>query len=519
MPIPDRHLMLAFEGSAVPEWLSERLRESPPAGVSLFRGLNMETAAQVADLVSELQVLNADDDPLLVAVDQEGGQLQGLIDSTPFAGNMALGAVDDADLTTRVAGAMAAELRAVGINLNYAPVADVASRPGNPSLGVRSFGDDPDLVARHVAAAVAGFRKGGVLTTLKHFPGEGEADVDPHYELPAMNLDRSRLESVELPPFRAGVAAGADVLMTGHYAVPVLTGSRDIPVSMSRQAVEGFVRGDLGFEGLVITDALDMGAVDGGGDQTTAMIDTISGGTDLLLCMAAGDQRDRARAALESGLARGLIPTETLLRSTQRIDAARRGIRPESLDPAVVGSFNALSDELAERSITLVRDDAGLLPLSNSTDTSILVLEPEPTNVTPADTTALYPPSLGETAGRRRSGIETVVYPHEPDHNTISALAEKALRHDIVMVGTVNAGPGQTRLVKSLIATGVPVVTIALREPQDLATYPQATTHICTYSGHAPSSRAVVSAMFGDSKFGGRLPVAISGLYERGHGL
>lgn len=519
MSAPDRHLMLAFEGETAPGWLAERLEKSPPAGVSLFRGLNMSSPGQVAELIDELQTLNRDGPPLLVAVDQEGGQLQGLIDSTPFAGNMALGAVDDVDLTTRVASAMASELRSVGINLNYAPVADVASRPGNPSLGVRSFGDDPGLVARHVAAAVAGFHEGGVLATLKHFPGEGEAAVDPHYELPAAHLDRSRLDAVELPPFRSGITAGADVLMTGHYAVPELTGSEEVPVSMSREAIEGFLRGDLGFGGLVITDALDMGAIDQGDGQMTSIIAAMAGGTDLLLCTASEEQRDRAREAVASGLERGLIPPETLRRSSERIQAVRRSLSNASRDPTIVGSNDRLALELAERSVTLVRDDAGLLPLRVSVDTSILVLETEPTNVTPADTMGLHASMLGEMTRRRHPIVETTVYPHDPDHNTISSLTEGAGGHDIVIVGTVNANPAQARLVKSLTATGAKVVTISMREPQDLAVYPEAGTHICTYSSHSPSMSAVVSAMFGDSRFSGRLPVSIPGLYARGHGL
>lgn len=520
MSEPDQHLMLAFEGETVSPWLAERLETSPPAGVTLFRGLNMSSPDQVAELVEHLQDLNGDDAPLLVAVDQEGGQLQGLVDSTPFAGNMALGAVDDTDLTRRVAEAMAIELTAVGINLNYAPVADVASRPGNPSLGVRSFGEDPSLVARHVVAAVNGFRDGGVLSTLKHFPGKGEASVDPHYELPTMHLDRSRLESIELPPFREGIIAGSDLLMTGHYAVPELTGSADIPVSMSRQAVENFVRCELDFDGLVITDALDMGAVHQNGDLEGDIIATMAGGTDLLLCMATGPQRDRARAAVAHGIESGLIPDETLLRSVERISRVRRSLSRQDPEPGLVGSHKELSAEVAERSITLVRDDRGLLPVIYSSDTSILVLEPQPANVTPADTTALHPPSLGAAMRERCPGaIEYVIFPTDPDHNTISALTERAGRWDIAIVGTVNANPGQARLVKSLMATGVDVVTISMREPQDLATYPEATTHICTYSSHAPSMRSVVSAIFGDSEFGGRLPVSIPGIYNRGHGL
>ena len=180
MNVADAHLMLAFEGTEVPDWLRKRLEDSPPAGVSLFREWNMTSPGQVAELTYALQEANSSPLPLLIAVDQEGGQLIGLAGSTEFAGNMAIGAAGDLDLATEVAAAMGTELAAVGINVNYAPVADVASRALNPSLGIRSFGDDPEQVARLTHAMVTGFTSTGVLATLKHFPGSGEADVDPH---------------------------------------------------------------------------------------------------------------------------------------------------------------------------------------------------------------------------------------------------------------------------------------------------------------------------------------------------
>ena len=274
---PNRHLMLAFEGDSVPGWLQHTLDDAPPAGVTLFRELNMKSPDQVAGLTQQLQETNSEDLPLLVAVDQEGGQLQGLERSTPFAGNMALGAAGDTDLTFQVAAAMGRELASVGINLNYAPVADIATRPGNPSLGVRSFGEDPEAVSAHIAAAVGGYRSAGIVCTLKHFPGKGEAVVDPHYELPRMDLDRKRLARVELAPFASGITAGAGALMTGHYAVPALTSSEELPVSMSGEAVDGFIRTELGFKGLVITDALDMGALEQGAYRRLDAIDAISG--------------------------------------------------------------------------------------------------------------------------------------------------------------------------------------------------------------------------------------------------
>lgn len=515
----DRHLMLSFEGTTLPQWAESSISETPPAGFTLFRRLNMESPDQVAALVERLQEMNPGEHPMLIAVDQEGGQLQGLVGSTPFAGNMALGAVGDPELTRRVAAAMGAELAAVGINLNYAPVADVSSRPQNPSLGVRSFGQDPSAVATHVAAAVEGFHASGILCTLKHFPGKGEAVVDPHYELPRMELGLERLREVELPPFLSGMAAGADLIMTGHYAVPALTGSEDTPVSMSEQAIDGFIRDELGFDGLVITDALDMGALDQGAGQIVDIIASLRGGTDLLLVMPEHDLLERARLAVTRGSSRGLLPRSTLEASSQRISAVRGRLPTRRLAPEVVGSHRDLADELARRSVTLVRNSAGTIPVTAAERDRVLVLEPRPTNVTPADTTEDHAPGLAGAIREFCEQVTGIVYPHDPDPSEISQLVEQARGVDLVIVGTVNVTSGQAALVAELERSGIELITVALRDPQDLGSYPEVATHVCTYSGHIPSLRAAASALFGHLAFSGRLPVSMPSLYPVGYGL
>jgi beta-N-acetylhexosaminidase len=521
MSIADPHLMLAFEGTEMPVWLRHRLAESPPAGVTLFREWNMSSPRQVAELTATLQEANSSPLPLLIAADQEGGQLLGLAGSTPFAGNMALGAANDAALTKKVAAAMGRELAAVGVNVNYAPVADVATQADNPSLGVRSFGEDPDLVATLTSAMVQGFDEAGVLATLKHFPGSGEASVDPHYQLPSLDLELGRLEAVELPPFRSGIDAGARMLMVAHQLVPALTGNQDIPICSSAHGIDGFVRGNLGFDGVIMTDALDMGALEQGPAQVVEVIAMMRSGIDLLLCMPDLDLQDRARVAMDMGHSRGLIPDQTLRASSARIEKLRGSVKPADLHPEMVGSDDQgrLAAELAARSVTLVRNDAGILPLSSVPAPSILCLEPEPVIVTPADTSTFYPPHLAEAIRARGGEVTGIVFPHQPDQNDIASAVDVAMRHDVVVMGTVNAPPAQARMVDAMLDTGKPVVTVALRTPYDLAAYPRASTHLCTYSGHLPSLQALAVALFGDIPLVGRLPAAIPALYPSGHGL
>jgi beta-N-acetylhexosaminidase len=521
MSVADPHLMLAFEGTEVPDWLRQRLEESPPAGVTLFREWNMTSPGQVVELTSALQEANSSPLPLLIAVDQEGGQLIGLTGSTEFAGNMAIGATGDVDLASEVASAMGRELAAVGINVNYAPVADVASRADNPSLGIRSFGDDPEQVARLTGATVSGYTHGGVLATLKHFPGSGEAAVDPHYELPLLELDRDRLEQVELPPFQAGIAAGAGLLMVAHQVVPALTGSPDISIGASRAAINGFVRSNLGFQGLVISDALDMGAVDQGPAQVGEIIAMMRAGTDLLLCMPDPGLQRRARTAVERGHASGLLDADTLKAAVARVERLRGSLPTNEMRPEAVGSPDhlELAKHLAEQSITMVRNNDSLIPLRVQPGRRIFALEPKPVNVTPADTTALYPPQLAAALRARHPDVTEVVYSHHPERSEISAVVEKAMDHDLIVLGTVTATPGQVDLANALLGLGKPLVTVALRTPFDLAAYPGSATHVCTYSPHRPSLDALTSAVFGDIAFEGHLPAAIPGLYPHGHGI
>ncbi|MGZ8607210.1 MAG: glycoside hydrolase family 3 protein [Actinomycetota bacterium] len=249
-PEVDRRLVLAFEGTVATDDVRALLRKTDASGVTLFRPTNVSSVEQVRELTDALQRTAGDADPLLVAVDQEGGQLLGLgAESTPFAGNMALGAAGDEALAERVGAAIGRELRATGVNVNYAPVCDVATDPGNPSLGIRSFGDDPASVGRLAAATVRGLRSTGVAATLKHFPGKGDATVDPHHAIPRLEHDRARLSAVELPPFRAGIEAGADLVMIGHYDVPSVTERPGLPSSLSGAIVTGLLRGELGFDG------------------------------------------------------------------------------------------------------------------------------------------------------------------------------------------------------------------------------------------------------------------------------
>lgn len=521
-------LMLAFRGTRMPPWLRRRLVEAPAAGVTLFRHANVASPAQTRALTAALQAAAGGavkQPPLLVAADQEGGQLIALGDgTTPFAGNMALGAAGDAGLAERVGQAIGRELRALGVNVLYAPVLDVATSRANPALGVRSFGDDPAAVAALGAAFVRGVARAGVASTGKHFPGAGDLATDTHHALGVVDHDRPRLAAVELAPFRAAIDAGLRLMMTGHFAIPALTGSRTLPATLSRAVMDELLRGELGFDGVSITDALDMQALAQGPAQIVDVIAAIRANVDLLLCAPPLAAQRRIEDGLRHAAGRALFDRDALEASARRVTGLRRWLAgfPQP-DLGVVGcaEHRALAGELASRSVTLVRDDAGLVPLRPAIGARIAAIMPAPRDLTPADTSSAVLPGLGAALRRHHPVVDEIVTGHPPDAAEIAAIRRRAASWDVIVVGTLDAhrDAAQAALVEALRASGSPLVTVALRTPYDLAAYPAVPTHLCTYSILQPSLDALADVLFGVAPARGRLPVEIPDLAPRGHGL
>jgi len=518
-------LMLAFDGLTPPAALLTALRARPYAGLTLFRARNVRDPAQTRALTAALQTAVAPHRPLLIATDQEGGQLVALGDGvTQFPGNMALGAARDADLAFRVGQALGAEMAALGVNVNYGPVCDVNTNPRNPNVGVRAFSDDPALAAELSAALIGGLQAAGVAATAKHFPGNGESDVDPHFGLPALPFARARLDAVELRPFRAAIAAGARLLMTAHVAAPALTGQPDLPATLSRAVMHNLLRKELGYTGLLISDALDMQAITQGSGQIVDVLAAVRAGVDVLLLTADAAVAGSIEAGLRLAQARGLLANRHLRPAAARVRALKQWLgRQPQPDLSVVGcaAHRALEAEAARRALTLVRDDAGLLPLRPASGARLAAIMPRPANLTPADTSAFVAPALAEALRAFHPAVDEYVVSQAPTAQEIAALREQTAAHDLLVVGTISASmqPAQVDLVAALLATGKPVVTAALRTPYDLAAYPAAATHVCAYSVQPAALRALAAALFGRAPFTGRLPVSIPDLYLFGHGM
>lgn len=518
-------LLPAFGGTEPPGWLLRRIAAGHAHGVTVFLRANAADGDGLSALTEKLHSAAPGHLPLLIGADQEGGQLVGLgHDTTRFPGAMALGAADDPALTEATGRAMGRELRALGITVDYAPVCDVAVEPGNVSLGTRAFGSEPSMIARHTAALTRGLQEGGVVATPKHFPGFGAVDVDPHFELASIDRDIAALEACELIPFRAAIEAGAGMVMSGHVALPAVTGDRALPATLSRLVMHELLRNRLGFNGVSITDAMDMKAVAQGVGGVVDSIVALRAGVDLLLLTPDRAAQRRLEDGLRQASVRGLVPASRIRAAQRRLLRLRRWLKhftwPERTYVLSEGHRD-LARRSARAALTLVRDEADLLPLRPAEGQRILVITPQPRELTPADSSADEPLALADAVRRHHDRVSGLRVPAEPTEEDVRAAREAAASADVVIVGTLatNVQPGQARLVAAVLETGTPTVTVAMRTPYDLADYPRSATHLCSYSIVPASVGAVADALFGRSPIGGHLPVDIPGLYPRGHGL
>jgi len=515
-----RRLMLAFEGLEPPAHILAWIAERGAAGFTLFRAKNVANPSQLRALNDALQAAAAESGqpPLLIATDQEGGQFVALGDQTThFPSNMALGATRDPALARRVGYATGLEMAAMGLNVNYVPDSDVNSNPANPNVGTRAFGDDPALVAQMSVAMINGLQAAGVAATAKHFPGNGDSSLDPHYGVPVLSHDEKRLEEVEFRPFRAAIEAGVKLMMTAHVGLPALTGRADLPATLSPQIMDGYLRRHLEYEGLLITDAMDMKAITQGAGQIIDAIAALRAGVDLLLLTGDPEVQERIYGGLQLALSRGLLEAGQLAASDERLLALQRWVgRAERPALDVVGSHEhrQLAEAVARQAITLVRDEAGLLPLNHPADARVAAIMPRPADLTPADTSSYLTPALAGSIRTYHTNVDEFVVGQKPAESEIRALRERASGYDLLIIGTISAHlqPEQVTLVNELLASGVPAVTVAMRTPYDLSAYPAAKTHICTYGIEAVTLAALASALWGAIPFNGRLPVTIPGI-------
>lgn len=511
-------LLFAFKGKQTlsPE-IIEAFKKYRPSGITLFRPFNVGTLEELKNLNSSLQNLAHELDLpiLLIAADQEGGQLMTVGDCTQLPGNMALGATRSKELAYKAGEVMGCELAALGINVNYAPCADVNINPKNPVVGIRSFSEDPNVVAELSVAMIEGMQSQGVAATVKHFPGHGDTDSDSHHALGTVSHSIERLHSVELVPFNSAIQADSKLIMTAHLGITSVDGENPPPATLSKNILTKLLRDELGYDGVVITDAMDMHAIRQGEFLGEDSILAVQAGADIL--MATTDPQDQTRIAdgLLSAAQNGKLDIDELKISYERIIKLKQWFsdKNKSYELNVIRSPEhlAIADEIAEKSITLVRDEKKLLPLKLDSNKKIAVVVPKPIDLTPADTSSYITPQLANSIRQFHPNTDEFIISYAPEGQERNNLLEKLKNYDLIIIGTINAytETKQAQFVNQTLALSIPTIVISMRLPYDLALIPQTSTYLCTYSILEPSMKAVAKAMFGRSQITGQLPVSI----------
>jgi beta-N-acetylhexosaminidase len=530
--------------------LQHQIVDNHVGGIILFRGPVYESVL----LVNRMQQLAKY--PLLISADLEAGSGMRFDDTINLPWNMAVGATGNPEYARRQGELTAREARAMGIQQIYAPVADVNNNAANPVINVRSYGEDPAEVGKLVAAFVEGAQRGGVIATAKHFPGHGDTAIDSHRGLPQIDVTRERLNSVELVPFRAAVNAGVGAVMDGHIALPRIdsTAITPLPRDVKLKAIDTdeageiviengtmpttlspvlnrILRHDLQFEGLIVTDAMSMSGLTLYFTQEEASVRALEAGADLLLKPADSDAAFRGvRDAVKSGR----LTEQRIEESARKVLAAKYDLglaqqRITSLDEIdrMVSSKETvqLGNEIAQHAITLVRNDAKLVPLSLSETATIFNLA-----ITNGDDRLTVAQPFVSVMARSGRKVVTIVLDDRSSDAEVNKALELASKADVVITslyGRVRTGqsrsvalpaPG-TKALDMLISRKAPVIAISFGNPYLLGSFPQLQTYLVAYGDMPSLQRAGAEAIMGQNDVTGRLPISLPGLYPRGTGI
>jgi beta-N-acetylhexosaminidase len=487
----------------------------------------------VALIINEIQRLAKV--PLLVADNFEGGVGYVLFGATRLPLGMAMGATGDEKLAYGAAKLTAEEGRAIGVNVNFYPVADVQNNPQNPIINIRSFGEDPDSVSRFVRAYIKGAQDNGQIATAKHFPGHGDVASDSHLMMPVLDVSKERLNTTELPPFRAAIAEDVGAIMSAHIWLPQLEPEKGVPSTLSHNVMTDLLRRDLRFNGMIFTDAMSMRGVSAAWKPDEAAVRAVEAGSDLLILLP-----DVAAAfnGIKAAVASGRLTEARVDESVKRILAAKARIGLDQQKNrftdvnrlmTVVGNkeHRAFAQEIADRAITLVRDDRNALPLKPSPNTRVAQI-----NI--LDTRAGWREGpvgriMAAEMQKRFPLAQTVQVDDQSQSNEYDMARKIAQMADVVVVngfirvaaykGSIDLTKDQTRLLQDLMQMKKPFVFTIFGSPYLLTQIPELPSYIVTYDTSNAAELAAVKAITGEIQFRGHLPINLPGLYKIGHGL
>ena len=497
--------MVSFFGTQLTEAEISFLREAQPGAVALF-GRNATSPTQVAELTNAIQAhaVAAAGLPLLIAVDQEGGLIQHLQRGfTRFPAPMLWAASGDGELAYAVGAAMAVEMRAVGVNMNLAPVADLQTYLRNPIIRRRAFGNLPEMVAPILVGFIRGLQDNDVVATVKHFPGHGDTSTDSHLRLPIVKHSRDRLDAVELRPFIAAFDADVEAAMVAHIWYSALD-SDSMPASLSPRIVDGLLRTELGYDGIIMTDALDMDAIDTAYSPSEATIRAIAAGNDLI-AIGAHVGTDRIREVIDDVVAAvktGRISASSIDASVARIVAVK--------DEYGISDWQPLDTRVVESRLPLEANEALVKRLFQAGVTAI-----DPDELLPVDGNALiiYPGTRSRIRKQCQSADKDIVFlavSQSPSDDQIALARRAAALADEVVLFSVNQAhdPQQRSLVRALPAEKT--VLVALWDPTDIYVLPPVSAYVLGYSPMLVATETICEVLLGQRMATGRMPFAFA---------
>lgn len=487
---------------------------------------------ELASILNRLQSVSSL--PLLTSSDFEWGVQMRIAGATKFPRAMAFGAAGDPQLAYEAGKVVGAESRALGVHVNYGPVADVNNNPRNPVINIRSFGEDPVKAGEMVAGWVRGMQDAGMLATLKHFPGHGDTDVDSHLGLPMVSHPRERLDAIELPPFKAGIAAGAAGVMVAHIELPAIDPEK-VPATFSPKVISTLLRP--GFDGLIYSDSMKMQAITEMASPGEAAVRAVKAGIDVIL-----DSPDSAAAAaaIVAAVKGGDIPRERVEQSARRILEAKarlglhrtRTVNLESVPLTVGGRKNdAVARTISERSITLIKDTRNSVPLPTPKSGSVLYLSvlDYPSGWRIAAPSRSVIPALRA----RWANIEAVEISDRATPSELDLVRAMADNYDAIVAGVfvrassgsgrLDLAPAVVRLLQDL-SRGTerrkqPFVTMFFGNPYTPMFVPEVPAMMLTYDFSDYAEVSAVKALAGEIPINGKLPIALPGLFPIGHGI
>ena len=510
------------EESAEYKRLKKLCTNTKVGGFIFFKG----TSAGYSELSNKLQRFS--ETPLLISADFERGTGMRVTDGTLFPNNMAIGAANNTELAYKMGLSIASETRALGIHQNYAPVCDVNNNPNNPIINVRSFGEDPELVSRMSEAMIKGLQDGKVIATAKHFPGHGDTEIDSHNDLPVLNFSMDRLNKIELVPFKNSIEKNVMSVMIAHLSFPELESKPNVPASLSENIVNGLLINQLGFKGLVVTDALNMKGITKYFSTSEVAVMCLNAGIDLILMPI---NEEETVSAIENAVNNGVITEERINQSAEKILKAKEWLglfknkyvnEDEVSSKVNTAESNKLAQQIADGSITLVKDDNNILPLKSKDEKTIVFNLSDGKDNINSD---YFSNKIKET----NNNTEIIDIVSEIPSGEFTELFAESTAYKVVIVaiyakvrygtGKISINSSHVKLLNSMDKIGKKLIVISFGNPYLLEEFSNISNYICAYGDADVSINSAIKAIYGDIKFKGRLPVSINDSFKFGSGI